>query len=110
MTILPPSDLHNLRSSDLTTNIQDQMDASKAATGLNANSSASTDTDLSRQSGEEPLSGEKGRGTAEEPFDAGNAEGELGFTFFFHFFIFVLGWSMWDRVCWIVADWTALCL
>lgn len=54
------------------------MDASKTATGLNANSSTSTDTDLSRQSGEEPLSGEKGRGTVEEPFDAGNAEGSEG--------------------------------
>ena len=79
MTILPPRAIHSLRSSDLTTNIQDQMDTLKQATGLNANSS--TDTDLARQSGEEPLSGEKGRGTAEEPFDAGNAEGELIFTF-----------------------------
>ena len=82
MTILPPADIHSLRSSDITTgtNIQDQMDALKKSTGLNANSSA--DTDLTRQSGEEPLSGEKGRGTAEEPFDAGNAEGELVFGFF----------------------------
>ena len=28
------------------------------------------------QSGEEPLSGEQGKGTAEQPFDQGNAEGE----------------------------------
>lgn len=28
------------------------------------------------QSGQEPLSGEQGKGTAEQPFDQGNAEGE----------------------------------
>ena len=54
------------------------MDDSKSATGLNADSK---DTDLARQSGEEPLSGQQGRGTVDEPFDAGNAEGELAFTF-----------------------------
>lgn len=29
------------------------------------------------QSGSEPLSGVKGRGTAEEPYDGGNQEGQL---------------------------------
>lgn len=68
------------------------MDSLKAATGLTANSTASTDsststntnTDLAAQSGEEPLSGEQGLGTAEEPFDAGNAEGEFCFLHYFY--------------------------
>ncbi|KAM0801241.1 hypothetical protein BDR22DRAFT_888555 [Usnea florida] len=51
------------------------MDNSKTATGLNAESK---DTDLALQSGEEPISGEQGRGTVDEPFDAGNAEGSEG--------------------------------
>ncbi len=45
------------------------MDSMKSATGLS--------TDPSQKSGEEPLSGQKGEGTVEEPYDQGNAEGEL---------------------------------
>lgn len=32
--------------------------------------------DASNQSGQEPISGQQGKGTADEPFDAGNQEGE----------------------------------
>ena len=46
------------------------MDSFKSATGLN--------TDAQKLSGEEPLSGKKGQGTVEEPYDLGNKEGELG--------------------------------
>lgn len=49
------------------------MDSMKSATGLSSN------TDASRKSGEEPVSGLKGEGTVEEPYDQGNAEGELVF-------------------------------
>ena len=69
MPILPPRDLLTLRHTSLTTTIQDKMDALKSATN--------TGTDPSRLSGEEPLSGEQGKGTVNEPFDQGNAEGEL---------------------------------
>ncbi|MCJ1453178.1 hypothetical protein MMC28_003524 [Mycoblastus sanguinarius] len=48
------------------------MDTLKSATGL------STTTTPSQQSGEEPLSGETGKGTIEEPYDQGNAEGSDG--------------------------------
>jgi len=46
------------------------MDALKNATNTNVGK-----TTTSQQSGEEPLSGEKGAGTATEPYDQGNAEG-----------------------------------
>lgn len=75
MPILPPRDLLTLRHTSLTTNLQDKMDALKSAT--NTGSSTTTSTDPSRLSGEEPLSGEQGKGTVNEPFDQGNAEGEL---------------------------------
>lgn len=45
------------------------MDSLKSATGLS--------TDPSWKSGEEPVSGEKGQGTVDEPYDQGNAEGEF---------------------------------
>ncbi|KAG8530444.1 uncharacterized protein KY384_004946 [Bacidia gigantensis] len=44
------------------------MDALKSATKV----------DSKLQSGEEPISGEKGQGTAEQPYDQGNAEGTEG--------------------------------
>lgn len=72
MSILPPQDLLTLRDSDIVTNIGDQMDSMKSATGLSSN------TDASRKSGEEPVSGLKGEGTVEEPYDQGNAEGSEG--------------------------------
>lgn len=72
MSILPPQDLLTLRHSDIVSNIEDKMDSMKSATGLGSN----TD-DASLKSGEEPVSGQKGQGTAEEPYDQGNAEGEL---------------------------------
>ena len=74
MPILPPRDLLTLRHTSLTTNLQDKMDALKSATNTG---SSTTSTDPSRLSGEEPLSGEQGKGTVNEPFDQGNAEGEL---------------------------------
>ena len=74
MPILPPRDLLTLRHTSLTTTIQDKMDALKSATNTR---SSTTSTDPSRLSGEEPLSGEQGKGTVNEPFDQGNAEGEL---------------------------------
>lgn len=42
------------------------MDTLKSATGLG---------DPKQQSGEEPLSGEQGKGTVGEPYDQGNSEG-----------------------------------
>lgn len=70
MSILPPQGLLSLRHADIVNNIEDKMDNIKSATGL------STD-DPSQKSGEEPLAGQKGRGTVEEPYDQGNAEGEF---------------------------------
>ena len=46
------------------------MDALKNPTNLGGGISTT-----SQQSGEEPVSGEKGTGTATEPYDQGNAEG-----------------------------------
>ena len=69
MSILPPQNLLTLRHSDVVTNIEDKMDSLKSATGLS--------TDPAQKSGEEPLSGQKGQGTVEEPYDQGNAEGEF---------------------------------
>ena len=46
----------------------DIMDALKNPTNLGTSTT-------SQQSGEEPVSGEKGTGTATEPYDQGNAEG-----------------------------------
>ena len=71
MSILPPQDLLTLRHTDLVSNIETKMDSMKSATGLS--------TDPSQKSGEEPLSGEKGQGTVDEPYDQGNAEGEFVF-------------------------------
>ncbi|KAK0507766.1 hypothetical protein JMJ35_009655 [Cladonia borealis] len=48
------------------------MDALKNPTNLGGTSTTS------QQSGEEPVSGEKGTGTATEPYDQGNAEGKEG--------------------------------
>lgn len=45
------------------------MDALKNATNVGT-------TTTSQQSGQEPVSGEEGAGTATQPFDQGNAEGE----------------------------------
>lgn len=45
------------------------MDALKSATNFGT-------TTTSQQSGQEPVSGEEGAGTATQPFDQGNAEGE----------------------------------
>ncbi|KAL9133419.1 MAG: hypothetical protein Q9175_005396, partial [Cornicularia normoerica] len=70
MSILPPQDLLALRHSDIVADIEDKMDSMKSATGLS--------TDPSRKSGEEPLSGQKGQGTVNEPYDQGNAEGSEG--------------------------------
>ncbi|KAL9076946.1 MAG: hypothetical protein Q9161_000579 [Pseudevernia consocians] len=70
MSILPPQDLLTLRHTDLVSNIETKMDSMKSATGLS--------TDPSQKSGEEPLSGEKGQGTVDEPYDQGNAEGSDG--------------------------------
>ena len=69
MSILPPQDLLSLRHTDLVSNIENKMDSMKSATGLS--------TDPSQKSGEEPLSGQKGEGTVGEPYDQGNAEGEI---------------------------------
>jgi hypothetical protein len=44
--------------------------ASKAIWGEGDNNTANT-------SGEEPVSGQKGAGTAEDPYDKGNSEGEF---------------------------------
>ncbi|CAF9907846.1 hypothetical protein IMSHALPRED_006513 [Imshaugia aleurites] len=66
MSILPPQSLLALRHSDPVANIEDKMDSLKSATGL------------SQKSGEEPLSGQKGQGTAGDPYDQGNAEGNEG--------------------------------
>ncbi|KAL9101380.1 MAG: hypothetical protein Q9163_003361 [Psora crenata] len=44
------------------------MDTTKAATGLSNK----------LQSGDEPLSGETGKGTASDPYDQGNSEGNDG--------------------------------
>ena len=61
------------------------MDSLKAATGL----SGGAQQQQQQQSGEEPLAGQKGPGTVEEPFDQGNAEGEYFFFFFFFFSVCV---------------------
>ena len=37
---------------------------------------AATDLANKLQSGEEPISGEQGKGTASQPYDQGNAEGK----------------------------------
>ncbi|KAL6721768.1 hypothetical protein ACLMJK_000873 [Lecanora helva] len=49
------------------------MDALKTATNTSVGK-----TTPSQQSGEEPISGEKGAGTVNEPFDQGNAAGSEG--------------------------------
>ena len=67
------------------------MDSLKAATG---GLSGGAQQQQQQQSGEEPLAGQKGPGTVEEPFDQGNAEGEFFFFFFFFFFFcsfFIIG-------------------
>lgn len=83
MSILPPSDLLTLRD-----NIT-AMDALKSATG---------NPSQKLSSGQEPVSGEQGKGSVGEPFDQGNAEGErrffLSLFFFFPFLVFLWlkGW------------------
>ncbi|KAL2048261.1 hypothetical protein N7G274_000172 [Stereocaulon virgatum] len=47
------------------------MDALKNATNIGT-------TTTSQQSGEEPVSGEKGAGSINEPYDQGNQEGKEG--------------------------------
>ncbi|KAK3166827.1 hypothetical protein OEA41_009952 [Lepraria neglecta] len=47
------------------------MDALKNATNVGT-------TTTSQQSGEEPVSGDKGQGTISEPYDQGNQEGKEG--------------------------------
>lgn len=86
MSILPPRDLLSLRRADVVTNLEDKMDGFKSATGLsNSSTDDSSQNDSFQksksQSGEEPLSGVKGQGTVEEPYDAGNQEGELRVRF-----------------------------
>ena len=63
MSILPPTDLLTLRDHPVTPITE--MDALKTAT-----------TSQKLSSGQEPVSGEQGKGSVEEPFDQGNAEGE----------------------------------
>lgn len=72
MSILPPADLLTLRD-----NIT-AMDALKSATG---------NPSQKLSSGQEPVSGEQGKGSVGEPFDQGNAEGEGGFFSLSFFFI-----------------------
>ncbi|CAD6591234.1 MAG: hypothetical protein ASARMPRED_005273 [Alectoria sarmentosa] len=74
MSILPPQDLITLRHTDVVSKLEDRMDSLKAATGL----SGGAQQQQQQQSGEEPLAGQKGPGTVEEPFDQGNAEGSDG--------------------------------
>ena len=49
------------------------MDALKSATNIGT-------TTTSQQSGQEPVSGEEGAGTATQPFDQGNAEGNVNWS------------------------------
>ena len=79
MPILPPQNLLTLRHVSLTTNLQDKMDALKSATNTGT-ASTKTPDQTARLAGEEPLSGEQGKGNASEPFDQGNAEGEFFFS------------------------------
>lgn len=88
MSILPPQDILTLRNEDLVSNIEGKMDGLKPTTSSSGSSSSGVGADLSRKSGEEPLSGVKGQGTVEEPFDQGNAAGEF---FFFSRSFFVMG-------------------
>lgn len=74
MSILPPQNLLTLRHADIYTNLEDKMDSIKSATGL---STGTDDSSQSSKSGQEPVSGEKGKGTLEEPYDLGNQEGEF---------------------------------
>ncbi len=92
MSILPPSDLLTLRhDANLVTNIEDKMDDMKAAAGLSTSTTTTGTSSSDSQSGQEPLSGEQGKGTVGEPFDAGNQAGELsGLGFFISFFRCVL--------------------
>ncbi|CAF9939334.1 MAG: hypothetical protein ALECFALPRED_008072 [Alectoria fallacina] len=73
MSILPPQDLITLRQTDVVTNLEDRMDSLKAATGLGGGGAHQKEA-----GGEEPVAGQKGPGTVEEPYDQGNAEGSDG--------------------------------
>lgn len=61
--------------------IQKGIDAvTEAATGTTSTTSATTSTneqESKQQSGQEPVSGKQGQGTADKPFDQGNQDGEL---------------------------------
>lgn len=93
MSILPPQDLITLRQTDVVTNLEDRMDSLKAATGLGGGGAHQKEA-----GGEEPVAGQKGPGTVEEPYDQGNAEGEFFFFSFFFLIAFYEGREIYEGV------------